>query len=328
MTQEHESTTPGEWVTYRPGIKVLDCTVRDGGLVNEHQFTDEFVKGVYAACVAAGVDYMELGYKGAKRLYSPTVHGKWKHCTEDDMRAIVGENPTSLKLSAMADADRCDYKTDILPKKDSVIDLIRVACYIHQLPLAMDMIKDATDKGYETTLNIMALSTVQEAEIRTALAEVAKGPVNVLYVVDSYGSLYTEQVDAYTKLFLEYTAGTGKHVGMHAHNNQQLAYANTIQSIIAGANWLDATINGLGRGAGNCQMELLLGFLKNPKFKLRPILEAIRDHFVPLSKQIEWGYNLPYMVTGLLNQHPREAIEWLDGPKRDDFVAFYDYMME
>jgi 4-hydroxy 2-oxovalerate aldolase len=328
MKQAHESTTPEGWVTFRPEIKVLDCTVRDGGLVNEHQFTDEFVKGVYSACVAAGVDYMELGYKGAKRLYSPTVHGKWKHCTEDDMRAIVGENETSLKLCAMADAERCDYRTDILPRKDSVLDLIRVACYIHQLPLAIDMIKDAADKGYETTLNIMALSTVQEAEIRTALGEVVKSPVNVLYIVDSYGSLYTEQVDGYTKLFLEYTAGTGKLVGMHAHNNQQLAYANTIQSIIAGADWLDATINGLGRGAGNCQMELLLGFLKNPKFKLRPILEAIRDRFVPLSKEIEWGYNLQYMVSGLLNQHPREAIEWLEGPKRDDFVAFYDYMME
>lgn len=328
MAQKRDNTAPDQWVTYRPEIKVLDCTVRDGGLINEHNFTDKFVKGVYDACVASGVDYMEIGYKGAKRLYNPTEHGKWKHCTEDDMRSIVGENKTALKLAAMADADRCDYKTDIVQKKDSVLDLIRVACYIHQLPLALDMIKDATDKGYETTLNIMAISTVQEHEIVTALDIVAKSPVNTVYVVDSYGSLYTEHVDALVKLFVKHVGAAGKTVGIHTHNNQQLGYANTIQAIIAGANQLDATINGLGRGAGNCQMELLLGFLKNPKFKLRPILEAIRDHFVPLSKEIEWGYNLQYMVSGLLNRHPREAIEWLDSPKRDDFVAFYDRLME
>lgn len=328
MKSKTPKTDIDQWVTYRPELKVLDCTVRDGGLINNHQFTEKFVKGVYDACVAAGVDYMEIGYKGAKRLYNPAEHGKWKHCDEDVLRKIVGDNKTSLKLAAMADVDRCDYKTDILPKKDSVLDLIRVACYIHQIPAAMDMVKDATDKGYETTLNIMALSTVQEAELTTALAEVAKSPVGTVYVVDSYGSLYTEQVDKFVRLFVKALEGTGKQVGVHTHNNQQLAYANTIQGIIAGANLLDATINGLGRGAGNCPMELLLGFLKNPKFKLRPVLEAIRDHFVPLSKEIEWGYNLQYMVSGMLNQHPREAIEWLDSPKRDDFVAFYDYLME
>ena len=328
MTQQKGLAVKDGWVTYRPEIKVLDCTIRDGGLINNHQFSDELVKAVYETCVAAGVDYLELGYKGAKRLYPPTEHGKWKHCDEDVLRSIVGENKTNVKLCVMADADRCDYKTDILPKDKSVIDVIRVACYIHQIPIAVDMIKDAHDKGYETTLNLMALSTVQEDELRTALDVAAKTPVDVLYVVDSYGSLYAEQVDKLVRLFRKAMEGTGKEIGIHTHNNQQLGYANTIAAIIAGANRLDATINGLGRGAGNCQMELLLGFLKNPKFKLRPVLECIQKHFVPLSKQIEWGYNLQYMISGLLNQHPREAIQWLESEKRDDFLAFYDYMME
>jgi 4-hydroxy 2-oxovalerate aldolase len=328
MKQTKTTTTKDQWITFRPELKVLDCTVRDGGLMNAHQFTDEFVKAVYDACVAAGVDYMELGYKGSKRLYSPTENGKWKFCDEEDMRRIVGDNPTDLKLCAMADVGRTDYQTDILPKDQSVLDVIRVACYIHQIPGALDMIKDAHDKGYETTLNIMAISTVQEHELRTALDEVAKSPVDVIYVVDSNGALYSEQVNGLVKMYAEALAGTKKEVGIHTHNNQQLAYANTIEAIIAGAKRLDATINGLGRGAGNCPMELLLGFLKNPKFKLRPVLEVIKSHFVPLSKQMAWGYNLQYMVTGLLNQHPREAIEWLEGPKSDDFLAFYDYMME
>ena len=94
------------WITYRPELKVLDCTIRDGGLINDHQFDDGFVKKVYETCVAAGVDYMELGYKNSKKLFSPSQFGPWKHTDEDSVRRIVEDNPSDLKLSAMADADR------------------------------------------------------------------------------------------------------------------------------------------------------------------------------------------------------------------------------
>ena len=94
------------WITFRPEIKVLDCTVRDGGLINEHMFEDGLVKAVYEACVEAGVDYMELGYKNSKRIFAPSKNGPWKFCDEDDLRRIVGDNPTTLKLSAMADAEK------------------------------------------------------------------------------------------------------------------------------------------------------------------------------------------------------------------------------
>src|SRR3972149_12029007 len=104
----------GGWVDYRPEIKVLDCTIRDGGLINDHQFTDAFAKGVYDACIAAGVDYIEMGYKTSKRLADPKVSGPWKFCEEEDLRRIVGDNKTDVKISIMADAERCDYQTDIL----------------------------------------------------------------------------------------------------------------------------------------------------------------------------------------------------------------------
>ena len=155
-----EKGKKGSWMTYRPDIKVLDCTIRDGGLMTNSRFEDKFVKAVYDTCVAAGIDYMELGYKGDKKIYSPKEYGAWKFCSEDDVRRIVGDNPTSLKLCAMADVDRTDYHNDILPKEKSVLDMIRVATYIHQIPAAMDMIKDAHDKGYETTINLMATSVV------------------------------------------------------------------------------------------------------------------------------------------------------------------------
>jgi len=142
--------------------------------------------------------------------------------------------------------------------------------------------------------------------------------------VDSYGSLYSEQIQDLTQRYLTVAKDVGKEVGIHAHNNQQLAYANTIEAIIQGANRLDATMLGMGRGAGNCPIELLLGFLRNPKFRVRPILKCIQEQILPLRQKIAWGYEVPYAITGQLNRHPRGAIQAVSGPSHADYVAFYD----
>ncbi|OFX13285.1 MAG: nucleoid-structuring protein H-NS [Armatimonadetes bacterium RBG_16_58_9] len=328
MDHVKDEYAKGSWVTYRPEIKIMDCTIRDGGLINDHYFEDGFVKAVYDTCVAAGIDAMELGYKASKSIFAPGKHGDWKYCDEDCLRRIVGDNPTDMQLAVMADAERTDYHTDILPKDQSVLDIIRVATYIHQIPVAVDMIKDAHDKGYRVTCNLMAVSVVQERELFEALEVIAKTPVCAIFVVDSFGALYSEQIRDLTISFLRVMEGAGIEVGIHAHNNQMLAYANTLEALIVGANRLDATINGMGRGAGNCPLELLVGFLKNPKFQLRPILECIRDHFIPLEKDMEWGYRIPYMITGQLNQHPRAAMKMRAGENPEDYVAFYDQMVE
>ncbi len=312
------------WITYRPEIKVLDCTIRDGGLINSHMFEDGLVRAVYDTCVEAGVDYMEIGYKGSKKVFARATHGDWKFCDEDDVRRIVGENDTPLKLSVMADAGKCDWRTDILPKERSVFDMVRVACYVHQIPEAVDMIKDAHDKGYETTCNLMAVSVVQDAELDQALEVVAQTPASTVVVVDSYGSLYAEQIQILVEKYKMALEGTGKEVGIHAHNNQQLAFANTIEAIIHGANRIDATMAGLGRGAGNCAMELLLGFLRNPKFRIRPVWQLIQQHFVPLRETMEWGPLPPYIIAGQLNQHPRAAMAWRAGEQKDQCADFYD----
>jgi 4-hydroxy 2-oxovalerate aldolase len=318
----------GSWLTYRPDIKILDCTVRDGGLINDHQFEDDLVRAIYETLVAAGVDYMEMGYKGSKKIYPPSDYGPWKHCDEEDLRRIVGDNPSPLKISVMADAERTDYKEDILPKDESVIDAIRVAAYIHQIPVALDMIADAHEKGYEVVMQLMAVSVVQDKELAEALEVLAQSPVSAIYLVDSFGALYSEQVRDLTLTYLKAVEGTGKEVGIHAHNNQQLAYANTLEALIMGASRLDATLNGMGRGAGNCPLELLIGFLHNPKFRLRPVLECIQDRLLPLDGELEWGPRIPYMLTGQLNRHPRPAIAVRKSENPDDYVGFYDALME
>lgn len=329
LTKVQMSEGPAKrWVSYRSEIKVLDCTIRDGGLMNNHLFDDGIVKAVYHACMEAGIDYMELGYKADKKIFSQDEYGSWKFCSEDDIRRIVGKNESSLKLSAMADAERTDYHSDILPANKSVLDMIRVATYIHQIPTALDIIKDAHDKGYETTVNLMAVSTVQEPELDEALSILANSEVDIVYLVDSFGALYSEQVHYLIEKYLHFAESKGKVVGMHAHNNQMLAYANTIEAIIKGANILDASMAGLGRGAGNCNMELLLGFLHNPKYSLRPILRCIQEHIEPLREKLLWGFDVPYMITGLLNQHPRAAMQFNATPDRGDLVQFFDRIIE
>ena len=327
MTEAKESRAR-HWLSYRSEIRVLDCTIRDGGLMNEHGFDYETVKAVYQANVDAGIDYMELGYKASKRIFAPSEYGPWKFCDEDDIRRIVGENETGLKLSVMADAERTDYHEDILPRDQSALDMIRVATYIHQMPAALDMVKDAHDKGYETCINLMAVSTVQEWELDEALELMADSEVGSIYLVDSFGAFYSEQVHYLVRKYLRHAVPRGKMVGMHAHNNQQLAYANTIEAIILGANMLDGSIAGLGRGAGNCSIEQLLGFLHNPKYRLRPILRCVRDQIEPMRADLRWGFDIPYMITGMLNQHPRSAMQFNEGQDRDDVVKFLDMMVE
>ena len=240
----------GELISYRPDIKVVDCTIRDGGLVNNFYFDDEFVRNLYTANVAAGVEYMEFGYH---------------YCAE---------------------------------------------------------------MGYETTINIMAVSTAAESELDLALDLLAQSEVGTIYLVDSYGSLYPEQIRRLADKYLKVAEKYGKKVGIHAHNNQQLAFANTIEACTVGVSYLDATMSGMGRGAGNCNMELLLGFLRNPKYSLNPVLKFLQNQMLPLKKTgLVWGCDVQYMLTGQQNQHPRTAIAFT-AEQREDYAAFYQSLLD
>lgn len=315
------------WITYRPELRVLDCTIRDGGLINNHLFSDELVRAVYDTNVAAGVDYMEIGYKNSAKQFPKSEFGDWRHCDEEDLNRVVGEHDpekTGLKLAAMADAGKSDWREKIVSRADSVLDMIRVAFYAHQVSEAVEMIQHCHELGYETSANLMAVSNISETEIDTVLEAIKPTPAGTMCIVDSFGHLYREQIDMLYNKYTEALEGSGKEIGIHAHNNMQLAFANTLEAIILGANRADATMAGLGRGAGNCPMELLLGFLRNPKFKLRPILQLLQDQIHPLRETVEWGPLVPYNVTGQMNLHPRAAIKFLASEDRSDFVKFYD----
>lgn len=318
----------GSLVSFRPDIKVLDCTLRDGGLVNNFGFTDEFVKDLYIANIKAGVDYMEFGYKASTDIFDPDKFGKWKFCKEKDIRGIVGDNKTNLKLAVMADVGRTNYKDDILNRKDSVIDMVRVATYINTIPEAIAMIEDAKKKGYETTVNIMAVSKVRDEELDEGLEMLAKSGVDAIYLVDSFGAFYPEQIIRLSDKYLNVAEKYKKSIGIHAHNNQQLAFANTIEALSVGVSYLDATVSGMGRGAGNCYMELLLSFLRNPKYNKLAIMSFVEKHIKKLKEQgAVWGYDIPYLMTGILNSHPSSAIQFIK-ENREDYTMFYQELID
>lgn len=318
----------GSLMSVRNDIKVLDATIRDGGLCNNFNFSDEFVTELYKMNVRCGTDYMEFGYKASRSMFKESEFGKWKFCKEEDIRSIIGDNPTDLKIAVMADVGRCDFKTDFLPKSESVIDMVRVACYIHQIPAAIEMIEHFHDLGYETTCNIMAVSQVSTEQLTQALEMLSTTNVDVIYLVDSYGSLFPENACELAKFYLSAVEGTGKQIGFHAHNNQNLAFANTIETMSYGVSYLDATVQAMGRGAGNCALELLLGFLKNPKYNLYYVLKFIEKYMVQLKNDgVVWGFDMQYMLTGQLNRHPREAIEFTN-LERTDYSEFYKSLLE
>ena len=306
---------------YRPEIKVIDCTVRDGGLMNKWQFDNTFVREVYEALTEAGIDYMEIGYISSESAFSRDEVGPWRFCGEDDIQRIIKGTEKKIKLSAMADIGRVDHD-DILPKSESSLDLIRTACYVHQVDTAIDLAHHCLDKGYEATINLMAVSTVGPRDLDEALNDLAKSDVPIVYLVDSFGAFYSEDIEVLANKYMD--SLPGKTIGIHTHNNQQLGFANTITSIICGINYLDATLYGIGRGAGNCPLELLISFLKNPKFKVRPLIKVIEDQILPWREKIDWGYFIPYMVTGVLNQHPRTAMALMESDQKDKVTDFYD----
>jgi 4-hydroxy 2-oxovalerate aldolase len=307
------------YVMSKNNCKILDCTIRDGGLVNNWDFSVEFVQDLYKSLSDAGVEYMEIGYKNSPKLLKGEA-GPWRFLDETFLRKVIPVK-TETKLSALVDIGRVD-EHDILPRSESMLDLIRVACYISDVDKALQLVQTFHDKGYETSLNIMALSHVPEHELIEAFEDIAKSPVDIVYIVDSYGSMDAKDTDYLIDKFQTFLPN--KQLGVHTHNNMQLAFSNTLVAVHKGVTFLDSSVYGMGRAAGNCPTELLVSQLKNPRYELRPVLEVIEKHLIPMRERCEWGYIIPYMISGALNEHPRVAMAVRDSEDKDKYVEFYD----
>lgn len=295
----------------RRRIKVLDCTIRDGGICNDWHFDHAQVRNVYKALLASGVEYMEVGYTTTDGLFDRDKVGPWRFCDQADLAKVV--EPGRMKISTMVDCGRVQ-PSDIPAKSDSLIDVVRIATYAHQLDEAIRILDHCLENGYETFMNVMAVSTLSPDEVDAFLIRLATSGVHNVALVDSFGALYPFHVRYLVRKYMNYL-GEGIGVGVHFHNNQQQAYANSIAAIDEGVEVVDATIHGMGRGAGNCPLELLLFYLDNPNYDVGPVLNLV-EQFAELRDDLRWGYHLPYAITGYYNIHPREGIERMSSDAR------------
>ena len=290
-------------------VQILDCSIRDGGYVNDWHFSPDLVREVYRAASKAGVDFVELGFRSSSKYFDPAKFGLWKFSSDQDLFQVTGKI-RGAKIAIMGDYGRIDLE-DLVDKKKSPIDVVRVAVHKTNVYDAIDFLEKVKAKGYIVSLQCMGYSVYEEAEKRELLDALKQTEMDYVYVADSYGSMFPFHVREVFEPFLELG---GFKVGFHPHNNIQMAFANTLEAIRAGVHVVDTTIYGIGRGAGNLPTEILLSYLStqgDDKYNVIPLLNCIERFFLDLKQKSPWGYQLPYMISGIFNSHPSYSKELL-----------------
>ena len=300
-----------------PNFKILDCTIRDGGYLNNWNFDKKLVREVYRSASKAGVDIVEIGYKGDTRYFDKKTCGLWRFTEEtvlrDTTRGIYG-----AKIALMADFGKIKAD-DFVEKTESVVDIVRVACHKDSIAATVKLLQKIKQKGYQVSLNAMGYSNYTLKEQKKLVSIIKDSGLDIVYVVDSYGSLFPGQVKQLLEPLL--TIPQIK-VGFHPHNSLQMAFANTLEAIGAGAHFVDSTFYGMGRGAGNLPTEIIVLYAElmgNKKYNVVPVLNCIDAYFIPLHKKWGWGYQLPFMLSGMHKCHPNYA---------KNLVEFREYTIE
>lgn len=295
-------------------LKIIDCTFRDGGHLNNWNFNKDLVRQAYNASSSCGIDYFEIGYISSKKYFNNESFGTWRFSTDNDIKSVI-DGIDGCKISVMADYSKIDYE-DIPQFKNSVISVIRIATYVNDLKQAIKLGEKLMNDGYEVFINLMGITSYSREELINALEVIYHSPIKNIVIADSFGSLLPSSVSKIISIFKL----TEKKIGFHAHNNLQMAFANSCVAIENGADFIDATIYGLGRAAGNLPLELLIAYMENVnknKYNIIPILKLINDKFLKLSEELHWGYSFKYMLTGAASIHPNYATELLDRSKLD-----------
>ncbi|MGF1448639.1 MAG: aldolase catalytic domain-containing protein [Opitutales bacterium] len=280
---------------------LLDCTLRDGGYVNDWAFSQAFGRALYSALSEAGCDYVELGFlkPGAQKGLP------WTNLSAGAIHSIRETHPQGARISVMVDYGSLEL-ADIPPASAYPADLIRVAAPAQHAAEATEFAARIADKGYATSVNYMGISNYSNDGILALVDTIRahKDAVRFFYVADSFGSLLPSRT---REIFSTLRFGTDAPLGLHTHNNLQLALANSLEAMEAGVDILDGSVFGMGRGAGNLFTEVMLGYLETlepDRFNLLPVLQFADLYMEDLKRRHSWGYSLPQLLSGLLRCHP------------------------
>ncbi|WP_045860380.1 aldolase catalytic domain-containing protein [Teredinibacter purpureus] len=289
-------------------VKILDCTLRDGGYYNLWDFDPDVVQAYIEAMAKAKVDYVELGLR---ELPQKGFHGAFFYTTEDFINRLRLPNGPSYGVMVNAKSIMGSPKSigdtvnDLfVDSKDSHVSIVRVAAHFDEVEKSEAIVKCLKDKGYIVGYNLMQAGGKPSAELAEKAGIVASwGQVDVLYFADSLGNMDGGEVKRIISALRECWSGD---LGIHTHNNMARALDNCLVAKAAGVKWLDATVTGMGRGAGNSQTENLLAVIsqESDSYVTTPVYELAIRHFEPMQKECGWGSNLLYFLGAQNNLHP------------------------
>lgn len=286
-------------------MKLLDCTLRDGGYYTNWDFKTELVQDLISSLDLAGVDIIELGYK------SPVKGGKYRKCNDRFIWEVLEHKlPVNSKLAFMIDAK--DFITDSSVNYNLIDDIIhnadnspfsicRLAIKHDELNYALQIGKYVKDKGYDLVVNLMGISLLNDSELIDFYKFAELNP-SALYFADSYGALVPNKVKEITRILSKGYSN----IGIHTHDNLGLAFANCLAGIEEGIEYVDGTMLGMGRGVGNVKTEQLTTYFQytENKYNSSPLQKFINKWMIPLHLRYKWGFTHNYMVSGLKHIHP------------------------
>jgi 4-hydroxy 2-oxovalerate aldolase len=290
-------------------VRVLDCTLRDGGYYNSWRFSDDLVADYLGAVSRAGVDFVEIGFRNFPQ---PSFVGPYAYSTDIFLETLP--IPDDLNIGVMIDAKTVLTTPDdpvsaveklFSPREESRVSLVRIAAHFDQVANCRPVVERLKFMGYLVGLNIMQMAERESALVSDLARLVYEwAAVDMLYFADSLGSMDAAEVERTTVAMREGWKGP---LGIHAHNNKSLAVQNSLHAMSLGVEYLDATILGMGRGAGNADLGIMLAELTHRN--LRPadlvgVYSVGEKYFQPLKDEYRWGPNLFYHYSALNNIHP------------------------
>ncbi len=295
----------------KKNIKILDCTLRDGGYYNNWNFDKNTVEDYFNKINSSNIDVVEIGFRFLNKnsFYGPFAYSnenfirKLKINKKIDIAVMINASDI-IKLSKSMSHSKI-LKNFFTIKKKSIIKYFRVATHFSEIKLIIPFLKLINKYGYKVIVNIMQCSNKKSSDFKFVINNLKKlNFVKVLYFADSLGSMEPEEVVRISKYFKKNWSGE---IGIHAHDNCGNAVKNSLTAINFGVTWVDSTIQGMGRGAGNAQTEILLTELRTKnirKYFLKPIYQLAQDRFENLKRKYNWGKSLFYYMAAKNNIHP------------------------
>ena len=282
--------------------EILDCTIRDGGYLNNWRFDKKMVRGAYKSLSKAGIDIVEVGFRGTEKYFDRKKFGPWRFTDLEDLRQVVS-GVDGARIALMGDYGKIE-SDDFPVDYREFASLVRIAVHKDGTLGAIRELEKIKKKGFEVSLNAMGITSYTEREVRELIEVLKNSDIDYIYIADSYGSILPDQVRSLIESFKIL-----KHikVGFHPHNSLQMAFANTLEAIKCGVDVIDSTIYGMGRGAGNLPTEVILSYLQlstKDKYNVIPVLDCIDKFFIKIDVDEPWGYQLPYMLSGIFQCHP------------------------